>query len=453
MPLLWVVPLSVYLLSFILSFDQPRWYRRGAYAMAGIVLLFAIASMYEWSDWAERIGLNPELVQLSFTSELILYFAALFVVCMLCHGELARSKPHPRHLTEYYLLMSGGGALGGLFVSLIAPRIFSTFYEWNIGLVGSFALACLLAGLTLDRWLAARPAHSRWANLALCAGVALPGSYFISEWQAWSSAPIHQSRSFYGIVTVREFSKGEPDHHFAFISGSVKHGRQYADPAKRHTPLAYYGRQTGAGRALEYVRGKNNARVGVVGMGIGVLASYAQPGQSYRFYEINPDVVQLAQTHFTFLNDCHGKCDIVLGDARLALEREREEGPNEFDVLVLDAFSGDAIPSHLLTNEAFELYTEHLKRDGLLVFHITNRYLDLAPVVEGLAKAHEFKTTRICTPYDEERLLYRTDYIIVTRNADFLRANPPQVPPENVSKRTVPLWTDQYNNIFSLLKQ
>ena len=379
----------------------------------------------------------------------VTYFASLFLICMLCHGELARLQPHPRYLTEYFLMMSAGGALGGLFVSVIAPSIFDTFFEWKIGLWGSFVIAVLLSAAALEPLVSAGLGAKRLALGLGTLGILAAGSYFIAEWQKSDETPIYMNRNFYGRVAVYEYDQETPMHHRTFKSGRVAHGQQYLADDKRRMPIAYYGEETGAGRVLAALRDKPDARVGVIGMGAGTMAAFAEPGHYYRIYEINPEAIHIAQNYFSYLKDCKGECDIVLGDARLSLEREE---PNHFDVLCLDAFSGDAVPAHLLTDEAFQIYEKHLKPDGVLVFHVTNSYLNLVPVVEGLAEKHGYQWTRFYIPRDSEKLRFRTDYMLVTKNEEFLKAHPSEVPAERVSTLKVPLWTDRYNNIFQILR-
>ncbi len=444
-PLLWVVPLSLYLLSFIISFDHSRWYSRAVYAPLMMILLWLVGGLYQWPDW---IGWKVGFVQ-----ELMFYFGGLFVLCMVCHGELALLKPPPAQLTEYFLLISFGGALGGTFVSLVAPEVFDTFFEWNIGLAGSFLLAC---GLTLVAILQSLTRLSAWRKIAIPVGILLSvvGVWQIWGWQAYSTDEvIHRARNFYGMVSVQEHYKNDPLnpnlHHFAFVSGAVKHGRQYADPARRREPIAYFGPHTGIAQAIKFVGQRPKSRVGVVGMGIGTVATYAKQGDYVRMYEINPEVDRIAHNHFTFLSDCEGKCEIVLGDARLALEREE---PMHFDLLCLDAFSGDSVPTHLLTTEAFKVYLEHVNSDGILCFNITNSYLDLSGVVEALAQEHGLQTRRIGTIADHEKLYYSTDYILVTNNQSFLETHADQLRAGVHGPGPIVLWTDHFSNIFRILK-
>ena len=449
-PFLWVIPLALYLLSFVICFDHERWYRRGLWAGATAVLVFLTAGSSDL-DFVIHFGAIQELA---------LYFAAMFGVCMICHGELVRLRPSPKHLTEFYLLMSAGGALGGVLVSLVAPQVFSAFYEWNLGLFVCFALAMwaicqALAETCLQRPVPSPRAWFATARSSLACGVTLViggvAAYLIADWQRPESGLLDCARNFYGRVTVRDEHREVPaKHYLSFLSGSVNHGRQFVELEKRRQPTAYYAEHTGAGQALLYAARRGPLRVGLVGLGVGTLATYARPGDLYRFYELNPEVTRVARTWFHYLDDCRGQCEVVGGDARLMLERERDE---PFDVLVLDAFSGDAIPVHLLTREAFEIYCHRLKPNGLLVVHITNTYLHLAPVVQRLADQFQFRATRIVTSPDSDRLLYRSDYLVLSKDADFAAqaTSRPQDPPDPPLE--VPLWTDHFSNLFQILKR
>ena len=446
-PFLWVIPLGLYLLTFVICFDHERWYHREFWVTLTAVLVFLTAGI-QALDFLAGLGT---------VATLALYFAAMFGSCMICHGELVRLRPTVKHLTEFYLLMSAGGALGGVIVSLVAPRVFLTFYEWNLGLLASFLLAvggvCQTAAERCQQRLAASPREwfATKRSALVCGGiliVAAGATYCIADWQQPVSGAIDRARNFYGRVSVWEADKDVPaDHHFSFFSGKVNHGRQFAQPEKRQLPTNYYAGHTGVGETLQYAGRRGPIRVGLVGLGVGTLATYARPGDFYRFYEINPEVTRIARKWFYYLSDCKVPAEVVSGDARLMLDREQDE---PYDVLVLDAFSGDSIPIHLLTREAFEIYLRRLKPAGYLVVHITNSYLNLAPVVQRLADQFQLRTARFVTDNDEERLLFRTDYMVLSKNADFfatVRSRPPEPQPD------VPLWTDHYSNLFQILKR
>ena len=452
-PFLWVVPLGLYLLSFIICFDHEAWYRREIVAPITVVAVVLVAGLVDWPDW---VG-----VKLTTAQELIFYFVAMFGVCMVCHGEVVRLRPSPKYLTEFYLMLSAGGAVGGICVSLLAPSLFTTHLEWSLGLVISFVIASVVSTWTLyehgskanlsvgnagtnRKWYATRPALA-----AICA-IQLMALALIFTWQFTYGDAVYRGRNFYGTVQVNDWNTEENEPFRAFISGNVNHGRQWMSPEKRSQPTTYYGAGTAPALGIACVQSQPSVRIGVVGMGIGTLASYARPDDTVRFYEINPQVDLIARQYFHFLGDCAGQCDVVIGDARLVLERET---PNQFEILILDAFTSDAPPIHLLTKEAFDQYVRHLRPDGLLVVNVTNTYLELAPVVAKLGHELGWKSIRIRTPVNPGRLAYRTDYVVLSRQSSRLPESPSsEMIPEEVV-RAAPLWTDQYSNLLQVIKR
>ncbi len=438
-PFLWVVPLSLYLLTFIICFDHERWYIRPLFCLLAIVSLTAVICIGPLSNWFSD-KLDHEM---NYIDELAIFFTAMFTVCMVCHGELVRLRPGPRYLTEFYLMISAGGALGGIFVSLIAPEIFATFFEWKIALGISYAVA---VGVL------ARDVSEKYVEGPMVAFAALPFMLLgpaLMRYLASDDKPLAIARNFYGVVSVWEEDADNPQTHHKFLrNGHIVHGRQFVDPAKSRLPIAYYDDSTGVGQAMSYQQQRHAVKVGIVGLGVGTLASYARPGDDFRIYEINPIVLEMAQKYFTNLRDCQGKLEIILGDARLSLEREPSQG---FDLLILDAFSGDAIPTHLLTREAFEIYLKQLAPDGILAIHITNSYLDLAPVVEGLAEHFDLGFTRIYAEKNKELLRLRSDWMLLTKNKEFLDSHPPRLNPKSPPPRKIRLWTDHYSNLFEIL--
>jgi len=434
MPFLWVVPLSLYLLSFIICFDHERWYMPQVYGLAALVTLCLAAGM-------DQLITGGAGIAFSFTQELAIHFAALFCVCMLCHGELVRLRPDPRYLTSFYLMISAGGALGGIFVSLIAPAIFSTFFEWKIGLVGG----CLLAALVV----LGGQEHSRVRRRLVLATpamlLAFIGLNCVPQLRAGRAHELYQAaRNFYGVVSVVERNIEEPrQHKFNFYSGRIVHGLQFVDARKRSEPTAYFGPATGVGQAFASLHSKQNLHVGVVGLGVGTLAVYARPGDRFRFYEINDEVLRMAEKHFSYLKDCRGKVEVVLGDGRLSLERE---APQQFDLLVLDAFSGDAVPTHLLTKEAFEIYLRHLKPASEIAVNISNRYLDLEPVVFSLADYFKYDARHISSAGDPVNGRFPAEWIVLTPRRSTALAD------KSASPSSEPLWTDSHSNLFEILK-
>lgn len=453
-PFMWVVPLSLYLITFIICFEHERWYESvpALWVLPALPVLFVTITWDQLEDqswWPSDLDLMS-----NYLWELGWAFGGMFLACMICHGELTRLKPSPRRLTSFYLHMSAGGALGGLFVSLGAPLLFKTHAEWQIGSIAVFVLACAVLGRTVWRL------RLRAVRNFLCAVVGLlaaAGASFMVKLGFKFDERLERVRNFYGTLAVTEWFPGESSHSRELSNGGIIHGTQNLSPERRGEPTSYYGHDTGIGKALDSLQHKNGARVGVVGMGAGTVATYGKSGDTFRFYDINPDVPRLAQKYFTYLPDLQqrgAKLEIVVSDARLALERELST-PQNFDVLLLDAFSGDSVPAHLLTLEAFEIYKKHMRPDGIIAVHVTNSYLLLAPLIEKTAAALGYKTTRVATnaSYDGEH--DSTDYVLVTNNETFLAATPPEPPDdgtlEDEAKIHPRVWTDRHHDLFQIL--
>jgi hypothetical protein len=450
-PLLWVIPLSLYLLSFVLCFEGRRWYRRDLFLRLLAVALGGMA-----------YALQPEFVNVSLILLIPLYCLGLFVCCMVCHGELARLKPHPSQLTSFYLMVSLGGALGGVFVAVVAPHVFSGYFELHVAL-GACAVL-VLAALHRDpqspfyraRW---QPAWLVVVGIALLLNLGL----LVGVRKQIADARVIV-RSFYGVLRENDFEAPlapqlqEQASHLGeaqatrrkLLNGTIQHGLEFMAPELRRLPTAYYGPDSGAGLAIRVAGERGAVRVGVIGLGVGTLATYGRPGDRYTFYEINPQVIELAQRDFYFLRDSAAKVDIVLGDARLSLERQAPQG---FDVLAVDAFSGDAIPIHLLTREAFELYFLHLKPEGVLAVHVSNNYLNLRPVVARAAAWFNKPAILVVNEDDKASGIYRSSWVLIAGHADFFEA--PEIKRAATplpSATHVRLWTDNYSNLFAILK-
>ncbi len=431
-PFLWIAPLSLYLVSFIICFDHPRWYHRAGWAVPTLLLLYGTSAIF-----------NADFINVGFVVQLLVLLGAMFGICMVCHGELARLKPDTRHLTSYYLHMSAGGALGGLAVSLVAPLIFKTFFEWTLSLLVGFILVAWVGMHALRLRGMARAA---WVVLCLALWVS------IANWELEYGDRLVRHRDFYGLLSVAE--KEDPDTHEiirSYISGTIRHGRQDMRPDHRRDQHSYYGPEAGAGKAILHFKDKADARIGVIGMGAGSVAGYGEKGQTYRFYELNPAGEKLALKWFTFVPDLiarGGKYEIALGDARLSL---KHEDPQNFDVLILDAFSGDSVPMHLLTVEAFRLYLTHLKPGGVIAANVTNRALNLAPVLGRIADELGLHHVRIAHMPAEEAYVYPTDYVLFSRDAAFIKAQTPSAPPWAAPIANPPLWTDHHHNLFEIL--
>lgn len=509
-PFLWVAPLTAYLASFIVAFDSPRWYARFPFTILLCASLTALC-------WISNQGTS-----LSIAKHVLVYCGALFVCSMVCHGELYRLRPGNRWLTHFYLAISAGGALGGVFVALIAPKLFNTYLELPVGMMlcaTLFLLVCawpdlgpqpppeerntwrLLGGIlpllaigAVDAWLTSPSKGSQGlAALAWIARIAiwalLLGMCVVWVWRwrlrstrywrivvclwlsvgwvALASASVSQaarrdpdmlyrSRNFYGVLTVYEHRRDDPlSHHMLLQHGGITHGIQFVDRDQRTWPVSYYSSESGVGKALS-VLPPHTRRVGVVGLGTGTMAAYGKIADYFRFYEINPEIEKIARSQFTYLADTPALVDVVLGDARLSMEREIAQ---QFDLLVLDAFSSDAIPVHLLTREAFAIYDFHLRDGGIIAVHISNHYLNLEPVVRALAR--EFRFFEVLVEFDEqdeEWWNYTCSWMLLTRNnalleAPTIRAVLRETPPAKTPSANPPrLWTDDFSSLYQILQ-
>lgn len=458
-PRLWITTLSLYLLTFIICFDHERWYRRRPVALACLLGVLALAASRDLPGW---LGLEWDITATELRWS---HFAVMFLICLLCHGELVRAKPaEHRHLTDFYLCMSLGGACGGLFVALVATPLFDEYHEWPL---------CLAAALGLALWVA-RPAaasrRGRWLLAGL--GVVLAGGVTVlvtpqlqraSASREYRDEYLSRQRNFYGTVSVKErIDLQDPSMSYrAFYSGQITHGIQFIQPDKRGQAVSYYAPASGVGLALDYAKGRQSSlRVGVIGMGIAALANYARDTDRYDFYEINPQVVDVARTLFDNLARCRAaSLRVIVGDARLQLEQSGDEP--RYDVLVLDAFSGGSVPIHLLTREAFEIYRRHLAPGGIIAINITNGYLNLHPVVKRQAEALGLGYRFRFSDAEPDRLIRRSHYALLTNDEAFLRRygnvyrqffddQGRLVRTENPEVPGVPLWTDSFSSINAI---
>ncbi len=427
-PLLWVLPLAIYLLTFILTFGGRTIYTRGLWLR---LLAFALGIL----GYAIYNVSAVEPIQVSLPVAL----AGLFVCCMFCHGELNRLRPHASDLTGFYLMVAAGGAAGAIFVGLIAPRIFTNIYELPLTLAVTAALALLL------NWReGAWPVRLLWIAVAGCMMFV-----FGENVKSYGENTLAMRRSFYGSLRVVESARAGPEQTRTLYHGTIEHGAQFLWPPGRFRPTTYYGPDSGVGIVLRDCF-PGPKRVGIVGLGVGTVAAYAKSGDTFRFYEINRQVIDIAKSLFFYLREAHGDMQMVEGDARLSLERETGSA---FDVLVLDAFSGDAIPVHLLTKEAVELYLTRLNRDGVLAFHVSNNYLDLAPVVRQLAETIGCPAVLVRSHENDDELVLPADWVLVTNNSTVLENPAVRVHSEPIASRQgLRLWTDDYNNLLQILK-
>jgi len=432
-PLLWVVPLSLYLLSFIFCFESGRLYQRWIFMPLLLVSLALYArGMVQFEDNADVIKiLIPALC------------GALFVCCMVCHGELARRKPHPQYLTQFYLMVSIGGAVGGLFVALAAPHLFHTYLEMPIAVAACGLLA--VCSLWHDDKGELRPAWMRFAMMAAAAGFAA----YLGRQQVDTNRYYSLSvRNFYGVLHVRDDPGGDDGSvgQRVLIHGTINHGTELKAPNSGRIPTSYFGINSGISRAIRAKGDSGPIRLGILGLGAGVTASLARAGDTLHYYEINPLIPQLASTQFSFFPSCPADKRILMGDGRLVLENLPSEN---LDVLTMDAFSSDAVPVHLLTREAYEIYRRHLKPDGIIIVNISNRYLNLEPIVAQSAKEIGWSGVKVTDDGEAEAFYVASTWVVLSPQASFFKHpffRDAAVTPIETSPGFRP-WTDDYSDI------
>jgi SAM-dependent methyltransferase len=426
-PLLWIVPLAIYLLTFILCFDGRGWYRREVF----LAMFAAGVSVMGWTVADPRLTHDLEL-------QIGVFCGGLFLACMFCHGELVRLKPVPRYLTRFYLMVSLGGAAGSALVGIVAPLVLPADFE----LAGGLVVAALLLLWQVRR------SHLVFGVLAFAALVATAGCAVWSIDEFYDRTLV-ASRNFYGVLRVQLYGQNESTYRRSLVHGTILHGTQYLAPELRDTPTSYYTPTSGIGRLLESTNPSvTPIKVGVIGLGAGTLAAYGAKGDVYRFYDINPGVLAIARRDFSFLQDSDATIEVVLGDARLSLEREPSQN---FDVLAIDAFSSDAIPVHLITSQALAIYRRHMKPGGVIAFHVTNRFLNLAPVVEALARAQGMHAIQIAD--SPEAPASNSDWVLLSDSAASLdRPELVEVAKQIEVRSDWRLWTDDFNNLVQVLK-
>ena len=482
-PLLWIVPLTLYLLSFILVFSS--WSERIHPMMLAVQpawLMIFIAYSF----------INPAV--LPYWLDLILHSIAFFLAIMVCHGELAKNRPAPQHLTQFYLIMSFGGMLGGLFNTFVAPFVFDAVYEYPLMIVASLLLR---PGLLSSKWL-----RDSWFPITILIGgsliyissealfdyldivggglILLAGLsysyrhqplglglltavilFFTLGLHSLASTTLFQERSFFGVLSVRNSVIMDENQHPETVRelyhGTTKHGAERLTANHITTPLTYYSRPGPIGQLFsEFDSENSNWNIGAVGLGAGALACYTKPGQHWRFYEIDPLVIHVAKDPqwFNYLNRCNPQADMVVGDARLSLAKEAD---NSFDLLIMDAFSSDAVPTHLLTREALELYFSKLKPDGLLAFHITNRHLALKNVLaDHVNSLHLAALIQEYKPAAEMPLIVATDWVVISKQAARLqRFEQSRIGHWQKLPITFDIqpWTDDFTHIIGIWKK
>ena len=429
-PLLWVLPLGVYLLTFIVAFEMPPLRSMWMVTRLLIVLLAALGWMLSKTDVTIPIQIN-----IGF------FLAELFFACLFCHVETYRLRPaNPSESTLFYLLIAAGGAAGTIFIGIVCPLIFDANYDVAVAFLATAALALIVT------W------GGGWAQRLLWGtGTALLLALVVMLHLVYARHAIVEERNFYGALRVKE-SHVPPGAETVrtLMHGTIEHGTQWFAPQFRRSPTTYYATDSGVGLALRFCCEGRPEHVGVVGLGAGTLAAYGKPGDRMRFYEINPLVRPIAENLFTYLRESGAQISFADGDARISLTRE---APQNFDVLAIDAFSGDAIPVHLLTTQAMEVYRRQIGPGGILAFHVSNQYLDLTPEVAELAAASGMEARLVDTPAQEWRGEYRATWVLVTDNVAFFVQ--PQVAalalriPDKPGLRA---WTDDDSSLLRLLQ-
>jgi hypothetical protein len=448
-PFLWVVPLSLYLLSFAMAFSGDDAYPRMLAPLAVCCLLALLSLAPELQRFSTVVlGIRlPWIVQIqTVEARSTLYLAFFFAATFFCHCELYRRRPDTSDLTRYYLAISAGGALGGMSVALVCPVLFSDYVELPLLSLSMFALATVALVAPIFR--------RRSAPVRIGLVLIAVGAIFVvgraEMLPLWTQPPgVFSTRTFYGVLRI--FRGEDTNGHAPYVAmyhGGVLHGLQYTDDARRGEPTTYYSRDGGAGVTLESMAGSNRAlRVGVVGLGAGTLAAYERPGDAFTFYELDGAVEQLARTHFDFLESAAGETHVEIGDGRLLLERA---SPASFDVLLIDAFSGDSVPAHLLTREAFDVYLRHLAADGVIGVHVSNRYLQLDRVALGAARELGLAAAEVSTEDGTSLGDVGSDWVLLSRREAVLRSI---ASARSMSDDAKPvLWTDQRSDLFAILR-
>ena len=441
-PFLWILPLALYLLTFTICFDHERWYSRKWWGLALAILGPTACAILAMG------------IQAPLAAHILVDTLVLVACCMICHGELAQSKPAPARLTSFYLAIAAGGALGGVFVAIVAPRVFSDFTEFPLALA-----ACAL--LALDAWRRAgafrafnsRPLFMRSviSGLAMASLVAM-----VSASEGASDNDLRTVRNFYGILRIADKDLGDKSMAKRTLThGRILHGFQYLSQEKRGWPTTYFGEHTGIGLTMQFhprrFSENQSLKAGVIGLGAGTIAAYGHVGDVIQFYEINPAVDDLSRDYFTYRRDSMARVTVALSAARVVLDSEPSQ---EFDVLAVDAFSSDAIPAHLLTAECAEIYRRHLKPDGVLAVHISNRSLDLSSVVRGLAAHLGWRAGLVTNPLDLRYGVVPATWVLVSNNQAFwdspvIRQG---VTPWTVDSRPPLVWTDDFTSLWRVLK-
>jgi hypothetical protein len=432
-PLLWILPLAVYLLTFIVAFADWRWLSARALTLCGIAALLLYAAFSTWTAWPWADNDDG----LPIPAQIAVYCGVLAGACLLCNGGLALTRPPPRFLTRFYLTLALGGAAGAVLIGLIAPAVLNVDFDLEIGMV-----ACALLVL----WRARHLRRLYVAAAALTVLVVLGAAGLVV--QQFYDGTVVARRNFYGTLRVFDWNQDTAGAARSLANGVIVHGTQYLAPRLAHRATEYYGDASGIGHAMAALQQDAAPhRIGVIGLGAGTMAAYGRSGDVVRFYEINPQVIDIATHEFTFLRDSAARVEVALGDARLSLAAEASQ---QFNVLVIDAFTGDSIPVHLLTAEALDLYLRHLAPHGIIAFHVSNLYLDLVPVVQRLAQSRGL-ATRLVESDQEDDFNTSSSWVLVSVDPQTLGVHQIAAVSQAIPANTTRLWTDDFSDLLPFL--
>lgn len=448
LPLLWVIPLALYLISFIVVFYQPQFYVRSVWAVLFLCLTAAIFYL-------------PTHHQLTLLVQVLAFMLLLFSGCMICHGELYRLKPHKQHLTFYYLMIALGGVLGGIFVNLISPLIFNEWWDFY-GII--FGIFLYLICVPISH--AAFPEKNEPTVLGR---LIFPISMFVfvglvallvRTMKETHRDIVYMHRNFLGTFEVAEKYHNDEDYLRILRNGNILHGQQYMKDGQRNVATTYYNQKSGVGLAVDFLRQQNinssqPLRIGAIGLGTGTIAALAHKGDTVRFYELDPDIEKTAKDYFYFLTDARANIEVVIGDGRLSLMKEwQKNGSGQFDIIAIDAFNGDAIPLHLLTKEAFDIYLNHLKDNGILAFHISSRYLDLFPPLQALASQFHLNAylARHNPDQTQDRWLSNSEWLLISRQPQIGLFLFQRGAITFRQARMQDVWTDDFNYLLPIIR-
>lgn len=434
-PFLWTLPLALYLATYILAFSAPKSYHRYYWGA-----IFTISSF---------IGILLFFIgsQFSLASQVVLYLVVLFSGCMICHGELYNARPDSRALTTFYLWLAFGGVLGSLFTAGLATNLFSQYYEFVIAL-GLILVVCVFVKTTSMLYR---------ISMAVSACLFLVVTLYLNN--QFNQFNIFEARNFYGTVAVKDVETAGLGIERRLIDGYTAHGNQLLDFDKKPLPRSYYRFETGIGQLLQSNFNKGSKDVALIGLGIGALAYYGKSGDSYTFYELNPQVNYVANHYFDFLKSADASINVILGDARIELTARQAKHKNSYDLIVVDAFSSDAIPVHLITEEALSLYIDLLEEDGVLAFHISNSYLDLRPILANLSQTLNLHGLYLHTPSSKHHP-YAADWVLLSKqelgslNEQAFRESGQglsQFVLKNEKNNAI-IWTDRFSSLLPILK-